>query len=530
MNVILAVVSDEVQRAELADALERRYSADYQIVTVPGRPDPEAILAGIGTIAVALAPIRSEEFAALIVVRNSHPSARRIAVVEVGDVSVAADLSRALTLSQVDYYVGQPWASPEEELYPVVGEALRAWSNDQQQRFAKATVVDAPGSGRGEQLVGWLGRNGVAAGFHRSDSVEGQDLRAGPSPTSSCRPRCSGTGAGSGTQQRLSLPRRSAHVRGPERDLYDVAIVGAGPAGLAAAVYSASEGLHAVVIEEYAVGGQAGMSAKIRNYLGFPWGVRGADLAAQASRQAEQLGAEFVVARRAVDLRVDGDEQVLTLTGDNIVRCSCVILAGGVSYRRLDVPSVDGLIGHGVFYGAAASEAQTMGGLRVFVLGGGNSAGQAAAQLADAGAEVTVLIRSDSLTKGMSDYLVQQLEGTPNVTVRPRSQVTGALGQHQLAGLVLSDVADGSSTTVHADALFVFIGARPHTEWLNHVVELDAIGFIVTGREGASWLETSIPGVYAAGDIRAGSIKRVAAAVGEGSTAAMLVRERLTLT
>ena len=180
MNVILAVVSDEVQRAELADALERRYSADYQIVTVPGRPDPEAILAGIGTIAVALAPIRSEEFAALIAVRNSHPSARRIAMVEVGDVSVAADLSRALTLSQVDYYVGQPWASPEEELYPVVGEALRAWSNDQQQRFAKATVVDAPGSGRGEQLVGWLGRNGVAAGFHRSDSVEGQDLRVGP--------------------------------------------------------------------------------------------------------------------------------------------------------------------------------------------------------------------------------------------------------------------------------------------------------------------------------------------------------------
>ena len=530
MNVILAVVNDEVQRAELGDALERRYSADYQIVTVPGRPDPEAILAGIGTIAVALAPIRSEEFAALIAVRNSHPSPRRIAVVEVGDVSVAADLSRALTLSQVDYYVGQPWASPEEELYPVVGEALRAWSNDQQQRFAKATVVDAPGSGRGEQLVGWLGRNGVAAGFHRSDSVEGQDLRAGPLADLQLPSALLWDGRRLGNPTEVELAEALGAGTRPERDLYDVAIVGAGPAGLAAAVYSASEGLHAVVIEEYAVGGQAGMSAKIRNYLGFPWGVRGADLAAQASRQAEQLGAEFVVARRAVDLRVDGDEQVLTLTGDNIVRCSCVILAGGVNYRRLGVPSVDGLIGHGVFYGAAASEAQTMGGLRVFVLGGGNSAGQAAAQLADAGAEVTVLIRSDSLTKSMSDYLVQQLEGTPNVTVRPRSQVTGALGQHQLAGLVLSDVADGSSTTVHADALFVFIGARPHTEWLNRAVELDAIGFIVTGREGVSWLETSIPGVYAAGDIRAGSIKRVAAAVGEGSTAAMLVRERLTVT
>ena len=169
--MILAVVSDEAQRAALAEALERRYSADYEIVAVPGRPDPGAILAGLDTVAVALAPIRSEEFAALIAVRNAHPAARRIAVVEVGDVSVAADLSRALTLGEVDYYVGQPWASPEEELYPVVGEALRAWSYDRQQRFAKATVVDAPGSGRGEQLVAWLGRNGVAARFHRSDSV-----------------------------------------------------------------------------------------------------------------------------------------------------------------------------------------------------------------------------------------------------------------------------------------------------------------------------------------------------------------------
>jgi thioredoxin reductase (NADPH) len=319
-------------------------------------------LAGLGPIAVALAPIRSEEFAALIAVRNSHPAARRIAVVDVGDVSVAADLSRALTLSQVDYYVGQPWASPEEELYPVVGEALRAWAYDEQPRFAKATVVDTPGSGRGEQLVGWLGRNGVAAGFHSSDSAEGQDLRAGPLAGLQLPSALLWDGRRLGNPAEVELAEELGARTRPERDLYDVAIVGAGPAGLAAGVYSASEGLHAVVIEEYAVGGQAGTSAKIRNYLGFPWGVRGADLAAQASRQAEQMGAEFVVARRAVDLRVDGDERVLTLTGDDTVRCSCVVLAGGVSYRRLGVTSVDGLIGHGVFYGAAASEAQTMGG------------------------------------------------------------------------------------------------------------------------------------------------------------------------
>jgi thioredoxin reductase (NADPH) len=275
------------------------------------------------------------------------------------------------------------------------------------------------------------------------------------------------------------------------------------------------------------VGGQAGTSDRIRNYLGFPWGIRGADLAAQAGQQAEQLGAEILVTRDAASLAVDGDDRVLTLSSGDPVRARCVLLAGGVTYRRTGVATVDALIGRGVFYGAAAGEAASMGGLRVAILGGGNSAGQAAAHLAAAGAAVTVLIRGDSLGKSMSDYLVQQLEGTPGVTIRTRVQLADALGDDRLTALVL-DEAGGGQLVLESDALFVFIGARPHTDSLAGVVDLDDHGFVLTGRDGAAWLETSVPGVYAAGDIRAGSIKRVAAAVGEGSTAAMLAREHLS--
>jgi thioredoxin reductase (NADPH) len=313
----------------------------------------------------------------------------------------------------------------------------------------------------------------------------------------------------------------------PTAASYDVAVVGSGPAGLAAAIYASSEGLKTVAVEASAVGGQAGTSAHIRNYLGFPWGIRGADLAHWAGRQSEQLGAETVVARSVVSLEADGGDRVVTLSNGDTLRASCVILAGGVTYRLSGIDSVDALIGHGVLYGAAAGEAAAMAGLKIAVLGGGNSAGQAAFRLASAGARVTVLIRGDSVRKGMSDYLVQQLEGNQNVLVRTQVQVLDALGDGQLSALVLG-TKDGERETLDTDALFIFIGARPATEWLEGVIDLDEHGFILSGRGEASWLETSMPGVFAAGDIRSGSIKRVAAAVGEGSTASMLAREYLS--
>ncbi len=517
---------DEQRRSALADALQRRFSADYQIVAADGEA-PGRSLSGIDEVAVALAPIGTPDMAVLGTVCRSHPTARRVAVVTVGDTSVAGELSRALTLNQVDYYVGHPWATAEEEVYPVVTEALRVWARDRELQYDKAVVVDAVRRGWGEEIVSRMRRNGVAARFHLADSPEGSALLAGPLAGAALPVMQLWDGRVLANPDFPTLVEALGARTRPARDRYDVAIVGAGPAGLAAAVYAASEGLDAVVVEAATVGGQASSSAKIRNYLGFPWGVRGVDLATMASRQAEQLGAEFVIARHVTGLEVDGSHRLLHLDSGDVVRARCVILAGGVSYRRLGVQSVDDLIGRGVFYGAAAGEAATMAGLRVAVLGGGNSAGQAAAHLAAAGAAVTVLIRGGSLAKGMSSYLVEQLEGTPTLEVRCGVQIVHAVGDQQLAGLVLTSVDTGERSTLDVDALFVFIGAQPHSSWLDGSVDMDDHGFVRTGHDGAAWLESSVPGVFAAGDIRAGSIKRVAAAVGEGSTAAMLVREHL---
>ncbi len=524
---ILVVATDETLRQATGDSLERRFGADYRIVAVAPGDELDAALAASGSIAVALAPIGTVDVAALHVVSAAHATARRIAVVEVGDTSVAMDLNRAMTLGQVDYYVGYPWASPEEELYPVVSESLRLWAYDNQLRFDKVTIVDQPGFGQGQALAQLLVSNRVATQLHTSESPDGRALIEGPLAGLELPAVLLWDGRTLAAPTAADLVEAIGVRTRPDGGLYDVTVVGAGPAGLAAAVYAASEGLRTVLLEVAAVGGQASTSTRIRNYLGFSWGVRGADLAAQAHRQAEQLGAEIVATRMAIGLTRAGEDLVVSFADGEVIRTKRVILAGGVTYRRSGVPSVDALIGRGVLYGAAAGEASSMAGLNVFILGGGNSAGQAAAHLAAAGAQVTVLVRKDSLRYSMSDYLITQLEGTANLSIRCNVQVAEALGDQQLEALVLEDTTTGTQVEVPADALFVFIGAIPHTEWLDGLVELDDHGFVVTGRDGADWLETSVPGVFAAGDIRAGSIKRVAAAVGEGSTAAMLVRESL---
>lgn len=524
---IVVIASEPSTRVELAGAIERRFGADYRVISLGGPDLSRDSLAACGAIAIALAPIGTRDFAALAHVGSLQPTARRVAVVGVGDTTVARALSQALTLGHVDYYVGFPWASLEEELYPVISESLRIWADEQKLQFEKATIVAEPARTRGVTLSKLLSSNGVTNRLVECDSPEGVELLAGP---------LAGVGLPAvrlWDGRTLDRPTESelaaalgAHTS-PASPEYDVAIVGAGPAGVAAAIYASSEGLRTVSVEANAVGGQAGTSAHIRNYLGFPWGVRGADLARFAGRQSEQLGAETVVTRTVTSLSRDGAQHVLTLSNGAMIRARCVILAGGVQYQMCGVESVDALIGHGVFYGAAAGEAAAMSGLNVAILGGGNSAGQAAARLAADGANVTVLIRGESIHKSMSDYLVTKLEGTPTISVRTGVSVVDALGDGQLTGLVL---ADSSSRPLHleADALFIFIGARPSTAWLRGVVDLDDHGFILTGRSGAPWLATSVAGVFAAGDIRSGSIKRVAAAVGEGSTASMMSRDYVT--
>jgi thioredoxin reductase (NADPH) len=296
-----------------------------------------------------------------------------------------------------------------------------------------------------------------------------------------------------------------------------------------------------VVVEQEAWGGQAGSSSNIRNYLGFPWGVDGSELTVRANRRAELFGAEFVNTRSVTGLSADRSDHVLTLSNGETLAARDVIIAAGVTYRRVNVPAVDDLVGAGVFYGAAVSQARSMGGLDTFVLGGGNSAGQAAVHLAGAGARVTILLRGSSLAATMSDYLRREIAAADNIGVVANSEVIDAGGPERVDHLVIRDRTDGMTRSAKADALFIFIGAMPHTEWLGGALAIDDLGFLLTGPDliprgtpawpldrPPAWLETSTPGVFAAGDIRHGSTKRVAAAVGEGSTAAMLVGCRLT--
>jgi thioredoxin reductase (NADPH) len=533
--------------AALEGVLRRRYGADYEVVVTRDAADAQAQLVALREagelVAVVIAPYRLGDSGGIELlrgVRAVHPAARRVLVLDVGDVSAAEDLSRALTLAQIDFYFGQPWASPEEEVYPVLAEALRLWAREHQPRYEKTVIVDVGDGARGARLRSWLEGNHVATTLLAVDTERARALlEANGLSTDRLPVAVLYDGRVLVEPSDAEIAEALGADTHPRRERYDVAIVGSGPAGLAAAVYAGSEGMAAVVVEAEVVGGQAGTSTKIRNYLGFPWGVAGGELAELASRQAGQLGADFVFTRPAVALRVEGVDRIVTLAGGDEIVASTVVLAGGVAYRRLGVAAVDGLVGMGVFYGAGASETRTMGGLDVYVLGGGNSAGQSAAHLARAGARVTVLIRGESAATSMSDYLVQELDAA-GVTVRCNTEVTGAGSESRLERLELRDRVTNETETVAADALFVFIGARPHTDWLVSTLALDDHGFVLTGRDltearpeswsldrPPSWLETSIPGVFAAGDIRHGSVKRVAAAVGEGSTAAMLVREQL---
>jgi thioredoxin reductase (NADPH) len=527
--ILLALVPDANTRVALRDALDARYGAAYEVAVAEEHGDALALLSAAAEVALVIAPMRNGGVDFMIDARRLHPAARRLFMIDVGDAELTAELGQALTLNHADAYFGQPWATPEEELYPIVGEALRRWAREQQPRYEKAIIVDEPDSARGRHLHTWLERNTVVTAFHPTNSPRGQELLAGPMADAAALPAVllwDGRVLSDPEDDELA-EALSAHTS-PRRTNYDVAIVGAGPAGLAAGVYSGSEGLQAVIVEADAIGGQAGTSAKIRNYLGFPWGISGGELTELAARQTQQLGTEMVVARAVTRLERGTDAYRLTLSNNEVITARAVVLAGGVTYNRLGIDSVDALVGAGVFYGAAASEVKTMGDLDVLVVGAGNSAGQAAAHLASAGARVTVLVRGDSLAKSMSDYLVREIGAAPNITVRCNTEILAAIGDQRLEFVEVCDKADGSTNALAADALFIFIGARPHTAWLEDTVELDDRGFILTGEDvGGRPLETSWPGVFAVGDIRHGSVKRVAAAVGEGSTAAMMVREYL---
>ncbi len=547
MRPILFAVDDSPSGLDDVERdLRKRYGADYEVV---GDHSPTAALerlAGHEQVALLLAKQWMREMTGVEFLTRAHrlhPGAKRVLLIDVGDISAEQPISRALTLNHLDFYVGRPWATPEEEFYPVTGEALSLWAREHLPRYEKVKIIDKRQSARARRLQVYLEANNVVCGLYAVDSPEGRELLAANSLDAGRLPALilwNGQCLVEPNEEELAGALGAKTT--PDEGRYDVVIIGSGPAGLAAAVYGASEGLRVVVVERESVGGQAGTSPAIHNYLGFPWGVSGRDLTERATRQATRFGASFVVAQSAIGLRTDRSDRVVSLSNGSEVSSRALIIATGVSYRTLEAPGIDSLLGAGIFYGAPTLGTQAFRGERVYLAGAGNSAGEAAVHLSTYAAHVTMLVRGTSLAKSMSDYLLRVIEATPNIDVRVSTEVAGAQGTYDLESLVLRDRETGAMETVAAGALFILIGAEAHTEWLAGVVARDRQGYILTGRDLTSdvlnaedWpqerrpslLETSLPGVFAVGDVRHRSIKRVASAAGEGATAIKIIHEYL---
>ena len=549
--VLLADASPARDRVE--GELRKRYEPDYRVIATGSAEEALEVLGrlrdGGSDVCLVLADrwLPDATGAELLAqVRQLYPVARRALLIIWGDPVSREAVVQATVLGHLDVYVVKPGTARDERFHRVITEQLGEWGRSNLPGFEVLRVVGDAWAARSHELRELLGRNGVPFGFYAADGREGQRLLEDAGAVGTALPavlmfngRLLANPSNAELASALGVETRPGGGR------YDVSVIGAGPAGLAAAVYGASEGLSTIVLEPEAMGGQAGTSSLIRNYLGFPSGVSGADLAVRAYTQAWSFGAEYVYGSPACGLRPEGAELVVTATDGSEVRSRAVVVATGMAYRRLGLPALDALIGAGVFYGAAASEAMAMKGREVFVVGGGNSAGQAAAHLARYAAQVTVLVRGHSLADTMSDYLIQAIESAHNIAVRYGVAVTDGAGEGRLERLTLTDVATGAAETVPAMALFVLIGAKPRTEWLADAVRRDAAGFVLTGMDllddpeaREEWplarlpmfLESSLPGVFAVGDVRHGSVKRVASAVGEGSIAIHMVHSHLRAT
>ena len=547
--ILVVVDSGSVSYRRIEHELRKRYGEDYRVVSEPsskwGMKRLRELKEAGEEVALVLADqwmpdMSGTEFLARA--RHLFPTAKRALLTEWGDTTAQEPILRSMTLGHIDYYVNKPKQSGDEHFHRLISEFLYEWSKAHRPAFQEVRVVGERWAPRSHELRDLLGRNGLSYAFHPADSEEGRALLAQLGLSSTQLPvlvRFDGQVLVDPSNEEIADAACGVALS-LEQSSFDLVVIGAGPAGLAAAVYGASEGLDTLVVEGEARGGQAGTSSLIRNYLGFPWGVGGAELASRAAEQARLFGSTFVYMRHATRLRRVGDKLVVTLSCENEITARAVIVATGASYRRLGIPSLEALQGVGVFYGSAVTEAQAMQGQEVYVVGSANSAGQAAMHLSKYASHVTLLARGDSLGASMSNYLLKEIEAAANVEVRLNTRVVDGGGEGRLEHLVLKNSASGLAETVPATALFVLIGAEPRTEWLPEDIERDKQGFIVTGqdllrhgRPPQKWplernpllLETSMPGVFAAGDVRHRSVKRVASAVGEGSIAIQLVHE-----
>ncbi len=540
--LLVVVDPDRDELEPLSAALERRYAADYEVMPFAGGAEALRTLAGRDAeVALLIAPEAVGDMTALELfdrARSSCAGAKRVLVVE-RRFGPGPEISRALTLGLADYHLPRPWRA-DRTLYPAIDEFLAEWVHAQGARLEEphVRIVADWETPRGRDILELLSRTGMPMELHAASSERGRELLAERDLAGVGRPVfLFADGRVLVDPDRAAVVHAIGRHTSPSGEAYQLTVLGAGPAGLAAAVYAASEGLRTLVVEPLVFGGQAASSSRIRNYLGFPRGLPGHELAYRAVEQAWLFGAELVFAQAATSLGRANGSLSLRLSGGQQIASRAVIVATGVRWRRLDVPALEPRIGHGVFYGASRLDIAAMDGRRVFIVGGGNSAGQAAVALAERAESVTFAIRGESLGAGMSAYLVSQLGATANVDVRTQTVVEDAGGEGRLESLTLRNVASGAVETVGADALFVMIGGEPATEWLRGAVALDPRGFVFTGTAALEhgWplerppylLETTMPGVLAVGDVRHGSVKRVASAVGEGAIAVQLLHEYL---
>ena len=545
--MLLTVDDDPSVSRAVARDLRRRYGRDHQVVRASSGAEALDALREIklrgGRVAVMLADYRMPEMSGiefLEAAMDLFPRARRALLTAYADTSAAI---AAINLVDVDYYLLKPWEPPEEKLYPIVDEMLDAYTGQPDVEMAETKVIGHRWSAPSFAARDFLAGNAVPYRWIAADEPEGGRLLQAAGLSAQTLPVVI---TAEGTTLVAPSTTELATVVGlsttPTTDFYDLVVVGAGPAGLGAAVYGASEGLRTLLVERQATGGQAGQSSRIENYLGFPDGVSGAQLTDRARRQAVRFGAEILTTRDVTGLEARGPARVVSFSDGTEVAAHAVIIATGVSYRDLDAPGVAELSGRGVYYGSAATEAAACADADVFIVGGANSAGQAAVFFSRYAKSVTLVVRGDSLERGMSHYLIEQLQALDNVSMRLCTVVDQAHGDEHLERLSLRHLPSGTTEQVQASHVFVFIGAQPRTDWLAGVLERDERGFLLTGpdllvdgQRPRGWfadrdpwpLEASITGVFVAGDVRAESVKRVASAVGEGAMAVTLAHRYL---
>ena len=569
--VILAVDDDAPVLRAVERDLRSRYGNDYRIVAAnSGAEALDAVrqltvrggAIGLFVVDQRMPGMTGIEFLAQAI--ELQPDAKRVLLTAYADTDVAI---KAINQIRLDQYILKPWDPPDEKLYPVLDDLLSDWVADFRPPFEGLRLLARRWSPRGHDIRDYLTRNQVPYAWLDPEAdeegrrlatslIQGVDGQAAAATASVTAGEAEPARAEDLAIPIVLFPDGSA-LRDPSNlqiaekvglqtraalPFYDLVIVGGGPSGLAAAVYGASEGLKTVLVEREAPGGQAGTTSRIENYLGFPAGLSGGDLARRALAQARRLGAEILSPQEAVAVRRNDPYRVVTLADGNELSCQTVVVATGVSYRQLEIPNADRLAGAGIYYGAATTEAVLYRGLDVAVVGGGNSAGQAAVYLSRFAKSVTVLVRGPSLAATMSQYLIDQMAALPNVALRPNTQIAAVDGDQQLEGVTVETGPDGAREEMPVAAMFVFIGQSPRTEFLEGFVQRDRAGFVPAGRDvlddgkpPGGWgsdrepflLESSVPGVFVAGDVRLRSIKRIASAVGEGAMAVQFVHQYL---